>query len=83
MRFCPVLDHKPRPRTLKEFEAACKLEDGSWPGTLPNGKDKWLMRWRGQDEDGMGGWQARKSDDVQQEVGFEVGNDGKVKFKAV
>jgi hypothetical protein len=75
MRFCPM--NKPQPRSVKDFEAACMLEDGVWPGP---GQQEWFMRWRGEeaDEDNPDEWETRKYDDSQQEVTFEVGEDGKI-----
>jgi len=49
MRFCP--HSGPGPRSMKEFEDACVLQDGCWPGPAPHGQREWLMRWRGVEVD--------------------------------
>jgi hypothetical protein len=47
MRFVPHVEEGARYWQLKDFEKACPLKDGSWPGPAPNGQREWLLRWRG------------------------------------
>ena len=73
---------EPKPRSVKAFEHACILDDGSWPGP---GQQDWLMRWRGAgvDEDDPYDWVNEKYDDDQQEIKFEIGEDGKLSLSAI
>ncbi|KAF4631926.1 hypothetical protein G7Y89_g6210 [Cudoniella acicularis] len=85
MRFCPA---SPSERgllfqqecTLKEFEEACELEHGFWPGPAPRGQQKFHMRWRGllQGED-----HSHYDDKNQTQVEFQKGENGKFKLKGV
>ncbi|KAH7355168.1 hypothetical protein BKA65DRAFT_497810 [Rhexocercosporidium sp. MPI-PUGE-AT-0058] len=50
MRFCPappLEGDESTPLPLKEFEKACVLDSGCWPGASPEGRDTWNFRWRG------------------------------------
>lgn len=45
LRFCPFSAGEAI-ETLKQFENACILKSGVWPGPLPSGEDKWYVRCR-------------------------------------
>ena len=67
--------------TLKEFENACVLEEGCWPGASPQGETKWFMRYRGRYR---GCWGAKEGcDQYQTTFSFEKGQDGKLRMEGV
>ena len=79
MRFCPLEgDMFDGPDTLKEFEEACVLPTGCWPGQSPKGQQKWLLRWRGQ-----GAHYAEGSDEKQTDCIFEKPKNGRLTFSGV
>jgi hypothetical protein len=81
MRFCPASTPNVKGCNLKQFDSACRLEEGQWAGPSEDGgHEKWLWRWRGKKgfmsyEDG--------SDEFQDEVEFSTGENGEYKMQAI
>ncbi|KAI9052894.1 hypothetical protein LZ554_003166 [Drepanopeziza brunnea f. sp. 'monogermtubi'] len=81
MRFCPRPNSEEEQRItlpVKEFEKACVLESGCWPGPSPDGTGEWHMRWRGV-------YKSREisRDEADCRVSFKKDDDGKVKMRGV
>lgn len=55
MRFCPLAEGSRPFDDVEDFEKACKLKGGVWPGDIRSAKGKsfeaWGCRWRGTDTD--------------------------------
>jgi hypothetical protein len=82
LRFCPILPSlEEGPDSVKQFENACVLPSGCWPGASPKGQEKWYLRWRGIN----GGFrdQIEGVDKNQTQAKFEKGKDGHLHMKAV
>jgi hypothetical protein len=86
MRICTLStdSNNERPKTtLKDFERACPLSPGRWPGPSPQGFQKCSMRWRG------GRWSAglrkglQSADHGENEFTFGMNETGQLTFEAV
>jgi hypothetical protein len=82
MRFCPGTGMDAPPRKMKDFEAACVLKDGCWPGPEPHGQKWWHVKFRGADtlEDEPERAEIMKYDDRRQSIRFDKMEDGKLKL---
>ncbi|KAE8448650.1 hypothetical protein EG329_009075 [Mollisiaceae sp. DMI_Dod_QoI] len=80
MRFCPQpKSEEPRARSVREFEKACILSAGCWPGPEPNGQCDWNARWRGEREGRVVTW----LDSIDADVSFEKDSNGQLIFTGV
>ncbi|KAH6676485.1 hypothetical protein B0J14DRAFT_585637 [Halenospora varia] len=75
MRFCPA---SAGTKYIKEFEKACKLMDGSWPGPAGKGDQTWSMRCRA-----AGAEDKRISDEWQTDVKFTRDDYGSLRASGV
>ncbi|KAH8678771.1 hypothetical protein BGZ60DRAFT_401814 [Tricladium varicosporioides] len=75
MRFCPALAGT---KYIKEFEKACKLMGGSWPGPIGKGDQTWSMRCRAAGADGK-----RISDEWQTNVKFTRDDYGSLRASGI
>jgi hypothetical protein len=80
MRFCPALPSDAAHDSVSEFEKACVLQGGAWPGAKPNGHKKWNMRWRGTDSNKG---HSCLCDEYETQVTFKEGTDGGLSMEGV